>query len=321
MLLVAFSDAQSPEAARRNGKQRLRGLPCRIARGLIRDHRDRVLPDGKALENVRELFLEQRQLLHKRQIQNREGRARSQSGAAAQPCKAGAAEQHHGKHQQADDDRRRKVALQHQQHRRRRQYQDEGQNAVAKLLHPRMVIGNIRSADNDHEKLEQLRGLKLDRPELQPALRALCRNAHHDDGGIEQQRDAVAEPREALDPAVVNEHGGKAHTGQSEHRPAELSARKIIAVVKIKLTVSVAGRKDHHRADAEQRNDNQQKRPVHLADDTHERSPLALRLPRRQRGAFLRARGRFFPRSVQSIAPPVRKSITARSLPNTLRRR
>ena len=85
---------------------------------------------------MRQLFLEQRQLLNKRQLEYRERCGCTHAGSTSKPCKAGPAEQHHRKDEQADDDRRRQMALQHQQSCCGRENKNKRQYTVTEAFHP-----------------------------------------------------------------------------------------------------------------------------------------------------------------------------------------
>ena len=84
-----------------------------------------------------------------------------------------------------------------------------------------MVIGYVRRTDNNNKEFEQFGRLELNRADFDPSLCTIVGYTYHNNCGVEQQRDAVTKPSETLDPAVIDNHGGKTHSRQTEHRPTE----------------------------------------------------------------------------------------------------
>ncbi len=110
-------------------------------------------------------------------------------------------QQHHHHHRVAE------IGLLQDEQRERAHHDERGQRTARKRVHPLLAAAQEVGKEKDHRKLGQLRGLREQRPEPEPAARPA---AHHAEPGNPQR----------------HQHHQR-HHHQRHHQPAQSAQRKL----------------------------------------------------------------------------------------------
>ena len=141
------------------------------------------------------------------------------------------------------------------------QHHRKGENTVAEP--PQLFfIGNKQVRKQQHQrKFGQLRGLKLETADENPAMGVIDRRhevAQDKHGGDHrEQRPGQLAPHMVIQ-AGKNKHGPKAHD-----RPQQLPHNVVVAVAFAVIALRIAGAKHHHKPKYQQQNDHYQEGEVH----------------------------------------------------------
>ena len=172
----------------------------------------------------------------------------------AEVPEADAGEEHHRPAAGEEQDRGAEVGLLHHQ-RHRHQDQQERQDHPEDARDLRRVEPVVVGRQHHHERdLHHLRRLELDRPEVDPALRAHADEAHDVDGDEQQQRDQVGHRRHQPPEADVD-HGDRHHADEPDAEADHLRLGP-------GLERAAGHREEHQEAGAGHGGQQQDQRPV-----------------------------------------------------------